>query len=204
MYGNRKWGGIEYSLVTGTTYLPEAQRTYQDFDPVTGRALRSAMRQQVSRIDSFHVMSIADSHVPCEIIFRRLTSASRRGRFSPTSSPVRRAARFLLAPSRGPRATAASPTYHCSGMRTRAPLTSRPSSGSLTTTTPDQVSLLSFVDVSNADVNQKVIVAWFSHSTCEAADLLWHRVWLRVPAAWQLPFRQRSLPPEKVQVSCVY
>ena len=47
MYGNRKWGGIEYSLVTGTTYLPESQRTYQDFDPVTGRALRSAMRQQV-------------------------------------------------------------------------------------------------------------------------------------------------------------
>lgn len=46
-YGTQMWGGIEYSLVTGTTYLPEAQRTYQDYDPVTGKAFRSALRQQV-------------------------------------------------------------------------------------------------------------------------------------------------------------
>jgi len=42
------WGGIEYSFLAGTFQNNEAQRTYVDYDPVTGRAMRSVLRQQVS------------------------------------------------------------------------------------------------------------------------------------------------------------
>jgi hypothetical protein len=47
-YGNEVWGGIEYSFVTGTTRRPEGQRTYTDYDPVTGRSIRAAVRQQIN------------------------------------------------------------------------------------------------------------------------------------------------------------
>ncbi len=46
-YGNEIWGGIEFSHVTGSEDAKESQRTYIDYDPVTGRAIRSALRQQV-------------------------------------------------------------------------------------------------------------------------------------------------------------
>ena len=51
-YGNEIWGGIEFSHITGTVDAKESQRTYVDYDPVTGRAIRSALRQQV-RSSSF-------------------------------------------------------------------------------------------------------------------------------------------------------
>jgi hypothetical protein len=47
-YGNKKWGGEEYTFVSGTDDNEYTQRTFVDYDPVTGRALRSALRQQVS------------------------------------------------------------------------------------------------------------------------------------------------------------
>lgn len=50
-YGNKAWGGIEYSFLSGTMQNNEAQRTYVDYDPVTGRAMRSVLRQQVRNYD---------------------------------------------------------------------------------------------------------------------------------------------------------
>lgn len=47
-YGNKKWGGEEYTFVSGTEANENTQRTFVDYDPVTGRALRSAIRQQVN------------------------------------------------------------------------------------------------------------------------------------------------------------
>lgn len=47
-YGNLLWGGIEYTFVSGTTQNRYSQRTFIDYDPVTGKAIRSATRQQVS------------------------------------------------------------------------------------------------------------------------------------------------------------
>ena len=47
-YGNEKWGGLEFTFVTGTEQNELSQRTYVDYDPVTGQALRSVLRQQVS------------------------------------------------------------------------------------------------------------------------------------------------------------
>lgn len=47
-YGNDMWGGSEYSFVSGTVQNQYAQRTFVDYDPVTGRAMRQAVRQQVS------------------------------------------------------------------------------------------------------------------------------------------------------------
>jgi hypothetical protein len=45
-YGNEVWGGLEYTFVTGTVRRKEGQRTYADYDPVTGKAIRQAVRQQ--------------------------------------------------------------------------------------------------------------------------------------------------------------
>lgn len=53
-YGNKKWGGEEYTFVSGTDDNENTQRTFIDYDPVTGRALRSAIRQQVG-VDAFRV-----------------------------------------------------------------------------------------------------------------------------------------------------
>ncbi|RYH18501.1 hypothetical protein EON65_27145 [archaeon] len=47
-YGNLLWGGVEYTLIQGTEQNEYAQRSFADYDPVTGRAIRSALRQQVS------------------------------------------------------------------------------------------------------------------------------------------------------------
>lgn len=47
-YGNMLWGGVEYTHIAGTEQNENSQRTYVDYDPVTGRAIRSAIRQQVS------------------------------------------------------------------------------------------------------------------------------------------------------------
>jgi len=46
-YGNKKWGGIEYTLVLGLAPNDYSQRSYVDYDPVTGKALRDVVRQQV-------------------------------------------------------------------------------------------------------------------------------------------------------------
>ena len=62
MYGNKEWGGIEFNLVTGTSPAKETHRTYADYDPVTGRALRNAIRQQVA------LSAAAVSNVPYIII----------------------------------------------------------------------------------------------------------------------------------------
>lgn len=46
-YGNEKWGGLEYTFLSGREAREESHRTYVDYDPITGQAIRSAMRQQV-------------------------------------------------------------------------------------------------------------------------------------------------------------
>lgn len=46
-YGNKLWGGLEYAFLTGYSADETTQRTFIDFDPITGRALRSGTRQQV-------------------------------------------------------------------------------------------------------------------------------------------------------------
>jgi hypothetical protein len=47
-YGNKLWGGLEYTFVSGTSQNDYTQRTFVDYDPVTGRGLRSGLRSQVS------------------------------------------------------------------------------------------------------------------------------------------------------------
>jgi len=46
-YGNELWGGTEYSMVSGYSADQYSQRTYIDYDPVTGFAMRNAIRIQV-------------------------------------------------------------------------------------------------------------------------------------------------------------
>jgi hypothetical protein len=47
-YGNYLWDGIEYTSIGGTKHTNQyTHRTFIDYDPVTGKAIRSATRQQV-------------------------------------------------------------------------------------------------------------------------------------------------------------
>ena len=46
-YGNYDWDGFEYAHVTGLTPNLEEHRTFLDYDPITGKILRKAQRQQV-------------------------------------------------------------------------------------------------------------------------------------------------------------
>lgn len=46
-YGNKLWGGREYSLLAGLKDNQYSQRTFIDYDPVTGRATRQVVRQQL-------------------------------------------------------------------------------------------------------------------------------------------------------------
>lgn len=46
-YGNYEWNGFEYSHVTGLTPIQRRHMTYIDYDPVTGKIVRKAQRQQV-------------------------------------------------------------------------------------------------------------------------------------------------------------
>jgi hypothetical protein len=47
-YGNFLWGGIEYTFVTGTSQNQYAYRTFVDYDPITGKAIRTGKRQQLT------------------------------------------------------------------------------------------------------------------------------------------------------------
>ncbi len=47
-YGNKLWGGTEFGHVQGYKMDSTTQRTYIDYEPVTGRAIRQAIRQQVN------------------------------------------------------------------------------------------------------------------------------------------------------------
>lgn len=47
-YGNELWGGIEFLQVAGLTPVQQEHRSFVDYDPVTGKVLRRAYRQQVS------------------------------------------------------------------------------------------------------------------------------------------------------------
>jgi hypothetical protein len=51
-YGNFDWGGFEYSHVTGMVPSQRQHMTYIDYDPITGKILRKAQRQQVSNAAS--------------------------------------------------------------------------------------------------------------------------------------------------------
>ena len=46
-YGNIEFGGEEHQHVTGLVYDERNQMTFVDYDPVTGKTLRRAIRQQV-------------------------------------------------------------------------------------------------------------------------------------------------------------
>jgi hypothetical protein len=47
-YGNRDWGGQEWSHVSGTVMNFQKQRTFIDYDGVTGIGIRNAFRHQVN------------------------------------------------------------------------------------------------------------------------------------------------------------
>ena len=47
-YGNALWGGVEFQQVLGTVLNQASQFTFIDYDPVTGMALRKALRQQLN------------------------------------------------------------------------------------------------------------------------------------------------------------
>ena len=46
-WGNKEFGGLEFQMVQGLVPEQAAQWTFLDYEPVTGRAIRSALRQQV-------------------------------------------------------------------------------------------------------------------------------------------------------------
>jgi hypothetical protein len=46
-FGNKVWGGREYQEILGLNPQELTQMSYIDYDPVTGRSIRSANRQQV-------------------------------------------------------------------------------------------------------------------------------------------------------------
>lgn len=61
-YGNELWGGISYSDVQGVTRNQYSQRSFVDYDPVTGRALRMAIRQQVTlRVEASAIFPVVFS-----------------------------------------------------------------------------------------------------------------------------------------------
>ena len=45
-WGNKEFGGLEFQMIQGLVPEQAAQWTFLDYEPVTGRALRSALRQQ--------------------------------------------------------------------------------------------------------------------------------------------------------------
>ena len=50
-YGNQLWGGLEYLQTVGGVPLATtltSQNTFVDYEPVTGRALRTAFRHQIN------------------------------------------------------------------------------------------------------------------------------------------------------------
>ncbi len=47
-YGNELWGGTEYGHVQGYAPSVSEHRTFVDYDPITGRNIRQAIRQQVN------------------------------------------------------------------------------------------------------------------------------------------------------------
>jgi hypothetical protein len=49
-YGNKDWGGREYSLLGGLTPSKFSHRTFIDYDPVTGMSMRNVIRQQVRNV----------------------------------------------------------------------------------------------------------------------------------------------------------
>ena len=49
-WGNEQWGGLEWQMVTGLKARGATERTFIDYEPVTGRGLRTALRQQVGII----------------------------------------------------------------------------------------------------------------------------------------------------------
>jgi hypothetical protein len=61
-YGNLLWGGIEYTFVSGTVHNQYGQRTFIDYDPVVGKALRMAVRQQITvRVEANAMFPVAFS-----------------------------------------------------------------------------------------------------------------------------------------------
>jgi hypothetical protein len=46
-YGNELWGGAEFLQISGLNPVKQEHRSYLDYDPVTGKMLRRAYRQQV-------------------------------------------------------------------------------------------------------------------------------------------------------------
>ena len=69
-YGNELWGGFEFNQITGSVEVETAsvtQNTFVDYDPITGRAIRSALRQQLLiRVTSSPLfMSIATGQRIC-------------------------------------------------------------------------------------------------------------------------------------------
>jgi hypothetical protein len=83
-YGNELWGGFEFSMVQGVTHDHLNQRTYVDYDPVTGRAIRSALRQQITfRVEASAIFPIAfSSQQRCVAPTKRYAEASGYGCFA--------------------------------------------------------------------------------------------------------------------------
>ena len=48
LYGNQKWGGLEWLHTVGATPDMFSMYNYVDYDPVTGSLLRRAIRQQIN------------------------------------------------------------------------------------------------------------------------------------------------------------
>jgi hypothetical protein len=53
-YGNELWGGREYADVSGLSANRLADRTFTDYDPITGRSYRQAVRMQVVRVSGYY------------------------------------------------------------------------------------------------------------------------------------------------------
>lgn len=66
-YGNELWGGLEFGHVKGYTPDQYQHRTFIDYDPVMGKAIRSALRHQIHlRIERNPLMpNLASSQQRC-------------------------------------------------------------------------------------------------------------------------------------------
>ena len=143
-YGNLLWGsGLEYGMCQGYSPNQLSQRTFIDYDPVTGKIMRQVVRQSVRSSPlplHFDVPHFTLSPLP-GLDPHRSTSVSSRARSTPTSSPARAAAARPARPTPTTRATAASPMRLCSGTRTAGSSTRTAFSGSTTTSTAAPIAL---------------------------------------------------------------
>jgi hypothetical protein len=128
-YGNVLWGGTEYLQINGLNPVSQEHRSYIDFDPVTGKVLRRASRQQVLPL----LLSLLTSH--------HITISSISALKDLHSSKFCTLAVFRQ-PNHSPQAMVVMPMFLSSGLKTAESLIRWSLIDCVTTSTLDQVSFV--------------------------------------------------------------